>query len=86
VVRPHGAKGKQRLPFAGALGEEDCRLPKPNSVFSRRERSMGHFTGDTLQRIMLNPLYAITVASPLTAQHEPAMSEEEWVRENALLM
>jgi hypothetical protein len=47
---------------------------------------MGHFTGDTLQRIMLNPLYAITVASPLTAQHEPAMSEEEWVQENALLM
>jgi hypothetical protein len=45
-----------------------------------------HFTEDNVQRIMINPFYAITVASQLTQEHEPAMSEAEWVRVNALLM
>ncbi len=47
---------------------------------------MGQFTEDNLQRIMINPFYAITVSSPLTAEHRPPMSEEEWVQVNALLI
>lgn len=47
---------------------------------------MPQFTEDSLRRIMINPLYAITVTPQLTAEHDPAMSEAEWVRENASLM
>ena len=47
---------------------------------------MSHFTEDTLRRIMINPFYAITVASQLTTEHTPSMSEAEWVRTNASLM
>ena len=47
---------------------------------------MPHFTEDSLQRIILNPFYAITVAQSLTEEHEPAMGEAEWVRANASLM
>jgi hypothetical protein len=45
-----------------------------------------HFTQDNLQRIIINPFYAITVAPQLTEEHEPAMSEAEWVQANASLM
>jgi hypothetical protein len=45
-----------------------------------------HFTEDNLQRIIINPFYAITVAPQLTEEHEPAMSEAEWVQSNASLM
>jgi hypothetical protein len=44
------------------------------------------FTEDNLQRIIINPFYAITVAPQLTEEHEPAMSEAEWVQANASLM
>lgn len=47
---------------------------------------MPHFTEDNLQRIIINPFYAITVAPQLTEEHEPAMSEAEWVQANASLM
>ena len=47
---------------------------------------MPHFTEDNLQRIIINPYYAITVALQLTEEHEPAMSEAEWVQANASLM
>ena len=47
---------------------------------------MPHFTEDNLQRIIINPFYAITVAPPLTEEHEPAMSEAAWVQANASLM
>ncbi len=48
---------------------------------------MPHFTEDSLQRIIINPFYAITVAPQLTGEHSPApMSEAEWVRANASLM
>ena len=47
---------------------------------------MPHFTEDSLQRIIINPFYAITVAGSLTEEHEPAMSEAEWVQANAFLM
>jgi hypothetical protein len=45
-----------------------------------------HFTEDNLQRIIINPFYAITVAPQLTEEHEPAMGEAEWVQANASLM
>ncbi len=47
---------------------------------------MPHFTEDNLQRIIINPYYAITVAPQLTKEHEPATSEAEWVQANASLM
>jgi hypothetical protein len=45
-----------------------------------------HFTEDNLQRIIINPFYAITAAPQLTEEHEPAMGETEWVLANASLM
>jgi len=51
-----------------------------------KEREMAPFTEDNLQRIMINPFYALTVASQLTEEHEPPMSEEEWVQANVLLI
>jgi hypothetical protein len=45
-----------------------------------------HFTEDNLQRIIINPFYAITVAPQLTQEHEPPMGEAEWVQANASLM
>ena len=47
---------------------------------------MPHFTEDSLQRIIINPFYAITVAPQLTEEHEPPMSEAEWVQANVSLM
>gem|GEM_PF-3677730 len=40
---------------------------------------MPRFTEDSLQRIIINPFYAITVAPQLTREHEPPMGEAEWV-------
>src|SRR5438270_6541235 len=40
----------------------------------RKQRGMPHFTEDNLQRIIINPYYAITVAPQLTKEHEPATS------------
>jgi len=45
-----------------------------------------HCTEYNVQRIIINPFYAITVASQLTDEHEPAMGEAEWVRANTSLM
>jgi hypothetical protein len=45
-----------------------------------------HFTEDNLHRIIINPFYAITVASQWTKEHEPPMGEAEWVQANASLM
>ncbi len=47
---------------------------------------MPHFTEDNLQRIIINPFYAITVAPQLAEEHEPPMGEAEWVQGNASLM
>jgi hypothetical protein len=52
----------------------------------RKEMGVPHFTEDTLQRIMMNPFYAITVARQLTREHEPPMGEAEWVQANTSLM
>jgi len=45
-----------------------------------------HFTEDSLQRIIINPFYAITVAPHLTVEHEPRLDEAEWVQANASLI
>lgn len=47
---------------------------------------MPHFTEDSLQRVIINPFYAITVAESLIEEHEPSMAEAEWVQTNASLM
>jgi hypothetical protein len=47
---------------------------------------MPQFTEDNLQRIIINPFYAITVAPQLTQEHEPPMGEAAWVQANASLM
>jgi hypothetical protein len=51
-----------------------------------KENGVPYFTEDNVQRIILNPFYAITVASQLTEEHELPMGEAEWVRANASLM
>ena len=57
-----------------------------DSILKRKENGVPHFTEDNLQRIIINPFYAITVAPQLTEEHEPAMGEAEWVQANASLM
>ncbi len=47
---------------------------------------MPRFTEDNLQRILINPYYAITVAPQLAAEHDPPMSEAEWIQANASLI
>jgi hypothetical protein len=51
-----------------------------------KEIGVPHFTEDNVQRIIINPFYAITVAAQWTKEHEPPMSEAEWVRANASLL
>jgi hypothetical protein len=45
-----------------------------------------HFTEDNLQRIIINPFYALTIAPQLTEEHQPPMGEAAWVQANASLM
>jgi hypothetical protein len=52
----------------------------------KKEIGVPHFTEGNVQRIIINPFYAITVASQLTEEHEPLMGEAEWVAANASLM
>jgi hypothetical protein len=56
------------------------------SIPKGKEIGVAHFTEDSLRRIIINPFYAITVASHLTEEHEPLMGEAAWVRTNASLM
>jgi hypothetical protein len=56
------------------------------SIPKGREIGVPHFTEDNVQRIIINPFYAITVASQWTEEHGPPMGEAEWVRANASLM
>jgi hypothetical protein len=57
-----------------------------DSIPKRKENGVPQFTEDNLQRIIINPFYAITVAPQLTQEHEPSMGEAEWVQANAPLM
>ena len=56
------------------------------SIPKGKEIGVPHFTEDNVQRIILNPFYAITVAPRWTEEHEPPMGEAEWVQANASLM
>lgn len=44
---------------------------------------MGIWTENTIQRMLINPFYAITFAPDLTVDHIPPMSEVEWIQTNA---
>jgi len=57
-----------------------------DSIPKRKENGVPQFTEDNLQRIIINPFYAITVAPQLTQEHEPPMGEAEWVQANASLI
>src|SRR6266699_1823398 len=57
-----------------------------DSIPKRKENGVPQFTEDNLQRIMINPFYAITVAPQLTEEHEPPMSEAEWMQANSSSM
>ena len=50
-----------------------------DSIPKGKEKGVPQFTEDTLQRIIVNPFYAITVVPQLTQEHEPPMDEVEWV-------
>ena len=47
---------------------------------------MPQFTEDSLQRIIINPFYAIAVATQLTEEHKPPVVEAEWVQANGSLV
>jgi len=57
-----------------------------NSIPKWKEKGVPHFTEDNLQRIIINPFYAITVAPQITQEHEPPTGEAEWVQANVSLM
>jgi hypothetical protein len=57
-----------------------------DSIPKWKEKGVPRFTEDSLQRIIINPFYAITVAPQLTQEHEPAMGEIEWVQANVSLI
>ncbi len=75
-----------RSPLSLIIREENHRTLRLSSAPGWKEKRVPQFTEDNLRRIMINPFYAITVAPQLTAEHDPAMSEAEWVRANASLM
>jgi len=47
---------------------------------------MGQVTPEHVQGILINPFYAIQVASKLVEVHEPSMRDEEWITGNASLI
>jgi hypothetical protein len=47
---------------------------------------MNKITPEHIQRILMNPFYAIQVASELVEEHEPRMSDKEWVTVNTSLI
>ncbi len=51
-----------------------------DSIPNRKENGVPQFTEDNLQRIIINPFYAITVAPQLTQEHEPPIDEAEWAQ------
>jgi hypothetical protein len=75
-----------RSPLSLITGEENHRTLELSSASGWKERRVPQFTEDNLRRIMINPFYAITVAPQLTAEHDPAMSEAEWVQANVSLI
>lgn len=41
---------------------------------------------NNLEDMLSNPFYAITVAKPFSEDHEPLVSEEDWIKANAKLI
>jgi hypothetical protein len=44
---------------------------------------MTQWTADDVLRIVVNPFYTLTVAAALVDDHEPRMSEDEWIATNS---
>jgi hypothetical protein len=65
---------------------ENSATAELNSISDWKEKDVPRFMEDNLQRILINPFYAITVAPQLTAEHDPPMSEAEWIQANASLI
>jgi hypothetical protein len=40
---------------------------------------MPEWTPDDIQRLITNPFYCINIAPMLCAEHEPMISEEQWI-------
>ena len=45
-----------------------------------------HLNENDTKKILANPFYAITVSKLFTDEHEPNISEEDWVKVNAKLI
>ncbi len=43
-------------------------------------------TEEDLKNIFVNPYYAITIAPALTGEHEPMVSEQQWISANLKVM
>ncbi len=70
------------------------RTPKrPSGQNPRRQSSPrppgaggGPWTADDVQRMAINPFYAITCDPMMSTPHEPMWSREDWVRINVRLV
>lgn len=47
---------------------------------------MGKITEEHIQRIVMNPFYAIRVASRLVISHVPSLRDEDWIAKNKALI
>ncbi len=45
-----------------------------------------HWTADDVQRVLINPFYAINLAPSFCLDHAPIVTREEWVQANAHLI
>ena len=87
MVCYHYRRGRGKRPISLFLSlPENSATGELNSILKRKEEGVPHFTEDNLQRIIINPFYAITVAPQLIEEHEPPMGEAEWVQANSSLM
>jgi hypothetical protein len=48
--------------------------------------SSNQWTGDKVERIAMNPFYAITLHPDLFGDHDPLISREQWIDANARLV
>ena len=68
----HRGRGECSVSLFQALPENRAleKVVELNSALKRKERGVPHFTEDNLQRIIINPFYAITVAPQLTKERQ----------------
>ncbi|MBV9852102.1 MAG: hypothetical protein JO250_20750 [Armatimonadetes bacterium] len=50
------------------------------------DRDDRSWTADDVERVLINPAYAITLAPGLFGEHEPLVGRDEWVRANVRLI